>query len=209
MIVGMIPKRPIKRISRRGLLGLSVGAALTGLSGCGSGEPTYYTLTPSPGTPQGGGPATVEVRTPSIASYLDRDSIVRNDTNHQLTLAPGNAWASPLSGMIGRNLALDLAQRLPGSNVTTQDDAISAEPGVLIELDVSSFLENAAGLAELSATLSVYRRGSSSAESQTLHLTEAPADRSINTMVAALSVLLGQVADRAAASCRALPPRGD
>ena len=196
-------------MSRRRMLGISMtAAALVPLSGCGSGEPNYYTLSPSPGTAQSGGPSTVEVRAPSIAAYLDRDTIVRKDRGQQLTLAEGNSWASPLAGMIGRNLALDLSQRLPGSSVRVQDAAISTAAAALVELDISSFAENAEGLAELTGSLAVYRPGSGSAGGQSIHLTTAPTNQSINALVAALSQLLGQVADRAAAALRALPPPG-
>ena len=202
------PSMPVRRgmLARRAMLALPGLAILLGVSGCGSAEPNYYTLTPQPGQRLAGGPASIEVRTPSVASYLDRDAIVRNEANHQLVLARGNLWASPLPGMIGRNLMLDLAQRLPDGNVTTQDDAISTQAVVRIELDISSFMENAQGMADLAATLSVTRAGSDVARHQSLHLTGVPSDGSVNAMVASLSALLGQVADRAAALCRALPP---
>ena len=190
-------------LSRRRLLGL---ASALPLAACGSGEPDYYTLAFSPGTPQPGGPLTVEVRTPSVTAYLDRDTIVRTETDDKLTLAHGSAWAGTLSDMIGRVLAVDLGQRLPGSNVYAESGAISTEALALVELDVSRFLENAQGRAEIVASLSVHRPNAGPSGSRLLHLTGTAADSSVGALVAALSRLLGQVADAAADELRALSP---
>ena len=198
--------QPISQpVSRRRLMVCSGSLALV-MAGCSGGEPTYYTLTPSPGTPMPGAPRTVEVRTPSIASYLERDNIVRNDTNHQLTVADNAAWGGPLADMIGRNLSLDLGQRLPGSNVYTQSGAISTEALALVELDVSRFLEDGQGRAEIEATLAVYRPDTGPAASRSLHFTSVADGSSVNALVAALSQVLGRVADVAADALRSLPP---
>ncbi len=201
--------RPTLGLSRRRLLGSLAIPALSAplsLAGCGGSDPSYYTLTPWPGTPKPGGPLTVEVRTPGVAPYLDRDNIVRSDSGYRIKLANGASWASSLPDMIGRNFALDLGQRLPGSNVYTQNGAISTEPLALVELDISRFLEDPSGRAEVEATLSVYRPGSGPAGSQTLHLMHEQENASIEALVAGLSQLLGQVADVAADELRSLPP---
>ena len=190
-------------LSRRHLLGL---AAALPLAGCGSGEPDYYTLALSPGTPQAGGPLTVEVRTPSVTDYLDRDTIVRTETAGRLMLAQGSAWAGTLSDMIGRVLAIDLGQRLPGSNVYAENAAISTQALALVELDVWRFLADSQGRAEIAASLSVHRPNAGPSGSRLLHLTGTPADGGVGALVASLSRLLGQVADAAADELRALPP---
>ncbi len=202
----MRPVRPNCDLSRRALLGLGLAAPMLSLAGCSASDPGYYTLTPWPGTPRSGGPLTVELRTPSVAAYLDRDSIVRNDRDYRLKLADGAAWASPLPDMIGRNLALDIGQRLPGSSVYIQTGAISTEALALVELDVSRFLEDQAGRAEIAATLSVYRPGSGPTASRSLHFAQAPTDGSVGALVAAFSQLLGQVADATADALQRLPP---
>jgi uncharacterized lipoprotein YmbA len=143
-----------------------------------------------------------------VAPYLDRDNIVRSDRDYRLHLADGASWASALPDMIGRTLALDIGQRLSGSNVYTQNGAISTLALALVELDISRFLEDQSGRAEIEATLSVYRPGSGPAGSRSLHLTHETASTSIETLVAGLSELLGQVADVAAGLLLALPPAG-
>ena len=199
---------PRQGLSRRHLLERSVvlAASLLPVAGCGSGEPTYYTLTPSPGAPQVGGPLTVEVRTPSIAGTLDRDHIVRRNTAHGLVLADDGVWAGPLAEMIGSTLTLDLGQRLPGSNVYSQSGAISTQALALVELDVSGFMEDSKGRAEITATLSVHRPESGPTGSRSLNLARMPADGSVGALVGAFSELLGEVAGVAASELRALSP---
>ena len=206
----MRPVRPAAGLSRRGLLGLGAAvpvlAPILATAGCGSPDPGYYALTPWPGPARPGGPLTVEVRSPGVAAFLDRDHIVRNDTGYRLKLDQRAAWASPLPDMIGRTLALDLAQRLPGSTVIAQGDGISTEPLALVELDLSRFLEDPAGRAEILGTFSVHRPGSGVFPGQAVHLTRQPDGSDVASLVAALSALLGQLADRAADALRALPP---
>ena len=202
----MRPVPPIGEFSRRGFVSSLLGAGAATIAGCSASEPAYYTLTPWAGTARPGGPLTVEVRTPSVAPYLDRDYIVRNDNDYRLRLDNHAAWASSLADMIGSTLALDLAQRLPGSNVYSQNSAISTEPLARVELDVSRFLEAASGRAEIEAPFSVFRPGSGPAGSRTLRLVRDPGGASIAALVAALSALVGQLADAVADALRALPP---
>ena len=192
-IRGSVPRR--NRLRLRQLV-LAVSVAL--LAGCGGSDPSYYTLTAVPGQARPGVPLIVELRTPSIAPYLDRDTVVRSEQDNRLELADGSNWAGALPDMIGRNLALDLGQRLPGSTVYLQGGAISTTPMARIELDVSHFARDASGRAEIEATLTVHRPGSEPIASGGLHLTLRPADPSVGALVGALSVLLGQVADSAA-----------
>ena len=201
----MKPLRSSRDLSRRGLLGLGMAAPLLSLAGCSGSDPGYYTLTPWPGTPRPGGPLTVEVRTPGVAAYLDRDNIVRNDKDYRLQIASDASWASSLPDMIGRILALDIGQRLPGSSVYTQTGAISTRALALVEIDISRFMEDRSDRAEIEANLSVYRPGGGPAASRGLHFTQAPADTSIGALVGALSQLLGQVADAAADGLQRLP----
>ncbi len=176
------------------------------LAGCGSSEPDYYTLKPWPGVAQGGGPLTLKLRTPGVASTLDRDYIVRNDGGYKLTLAHDAAWSEPLADMIGQTLAQDLQQRLPGTTVFTQAGAISTKAQAVLELDVSRFAQDPDGNVGITATLSVTRPDGGTAPSHALHLVTTPNGSDVDALVAALSRLLGEVADEAAKQARLLGP---
>ncbi len=195
-------RHPVPGRVRRHLRRLALAIPVVLLAGCGGSEPGYYTLTAVPGQARPGVPLIVELRTPSIAPYLDRDTIVRSEQDNRLELAEGSNWAGALPDMIGRNLALDLGQRLPGSTVYLQGGAISTVPLARVELDVSHFAGNASGSAEIEATLTVHRPGSTPIAGGGLHLTLQPADPSVGALVRALSVLLGRVADSAADALR-------
>ncbi len=189
---------PVLRLPVLALLGLLP------LAGCGSSDPDYYTLKPWPGAAQGGGPLTLKLRTPGVASTLDRDYIVRSDGGYKLKLAHDAAWSEPLADMIGQTLAQDLQQRLPGTTVFTEAGAISTEAQAVLELDVTRFAQDPAGDVEVTATLSVTRPDSGPAASHPLHLVATPDGAGVDALVAALSRLLGQVADEAAVQARQL-----
>ena len=176
------------------------------LAGCGSSDPSYYTLSSVPGVAQSGGPVTLKVRTPSVASFLDRDYIVRNDRDNKLKLADDAAWGEPLADMIGRSLVADLQQRLPGTSVFAEAGSISTEAQAVVELDVSQFAEDSEGHAEINALLSVQRPDSGLAQSHVIHLLASPQGTDTAAFAAALSQLLGEVADEAAREARALCP---
>ena len=198
--------RSSMKLARKGLVPVLAMLGLLPLAGCGSSDPDYYTLRPWPGAAQGGGPLTLKLRTPGVASTLDRDYIVRSDGGYKLKLAHDAAWGEPLADMIGQTLAQDLQQRLPGTTVFTQAGAISTEAQAQLELDVSRFAQDPDGNVEIAATLSVSRPDSGPTASHALHLVMAPTGPSVDALVAALSQLLGQGADEAAREARALGP---
>ncbi len=202
--------RPIMRLatlSRTGRAALAAAGLLClTLTGCGSSQPDYYTLSTWPGAAQRGGPLTLMIRTPAVAAYLDRDYIVRSAPGYTLKLADDAAWGSPLADMIGQTLSLDLQQRLPGTTVFTQTGAISTEAQAVVEVNISQFAQDSAGRAEIIASLLVQRPDSGPVASTPLHLTVSPDDKTVGALAAALSRMLGQVADEAAREARALGP---
>nr|WP_321984232.1 PqiC family protein [uncultured Lichenicoccus sp.] len=196
--------RPMRH--RAGLAGLMSVAMPLLLAGCGGSDPSYYTLAFVPGPAAANGPVSVEVRTPSITPSLQRDHIVRNDEDYRLRTVPDAAWADGLDEMIGRTLAQDLNQRLPGTDVSTQGSAISTTPTALVEMDVQRFAADKDGRAELQATVSVHRPDSGPGASRSLHLYRVPEGVGTSPLVAALSSLLGQASDLVAQMLRDLPP---
>ncbi|MCQ8241879.1 PqiC family protein [Rhizosaccharibacter radicis] len=192
---------------RTGVLAAMLMPAL--LAACGSGSPTYYTLREWPGAATHGGPETLEIHSPSVSSYLDRDHVVRNDNGGRLKMADDAAWGEPLGEMIGRTLAADLRQRLPDVNVFLQDDASRTAALAYVDLDVTRFAENEQGDAEITAILSVHPPGDGPFRSRTLHYTmpfPSGTTHPVEGLASALSQLLARVADEAARDTLALPP---
>jgi uncharacterized lipoprotein YmbA len=177
------------------------------LSACTSAEPAYYTLAALPGAAGAGGPKLVEVQRPGLAGYLDRPGIVRADSAYRLSVAGMERWGEPLGDLIGRVLAEDLNQRLPGSSVFTSAGSISADPDATVQLDVQRFDADAGGQVVLLAQVAVSRgRNRATAITQTVRQTMRPAGPATSDLVAAMSTVLGQLADTVAGTLRGARP---
>ena len=175
-------------------------ALLLGLvaSGCASPEPAYYTLAAVPGRPLGGGPVTVELRRPGIAGYLDRPEIVRAGSAYRLRVATGERWGEPFGDLLGRVLAEDLNQRLPGTSIFTAAGAISAQAIISVELDVQRFDLDAGGDVVLLAQVALSRTRRGAATTRVFRLTQRPVGPSTADLVGAMSISLGALADAVA-----------
>ena len=172
---------------------------LAGVAGCASAKTSYFALGPVPGTPVTGGPGAVEVRQPGIAGYLDRNGLVRGDTGYRLDVASTEAWGEPLGDMIGRVMAEDLAERLPGTQVTTAQGVISSHPDLLVELQVDRFDAGHDGTLTLSAQVSVLRaRDRAPLATRSFRLSAPNPTPGAAELVARMSTLLGQLADQTA-----------
>lgn len=169
------------------------------VAACTSAEPAYYTLAPVPGTPQRNGVRLVELRRPGLAGYLDRPEIVRTGSAYQLRVAGSERWGEPFGDLVGRILAENLNNRLPGSSVFTAAGGISAEADATVELDIQRFDADAAGQVVLLAQVAVSRgRSRANAKARTVRRTVTPAGPSTAELVAAMSRALGELADEVA-----------
>jgi uncharacterized lipoprotein YmbA len=191
--------------SRRRFLALAPAAIL---AACGtSPNPNFYTLVEVPGQVQPGGPTTIQLRRIGLAGYLDRAAIVFSTQSYRLQLASDDRWGEPLGGMLQRVLNQDFTQRLPHCTVFSDGGAITADPAVIVEIDLQRLDGDASGVVILAAEIAV-RPGDSHAASatRTLRLTVTPASGATSDYVAALSSALGQLADAVAAMLQPPPP---
>ena len=180
---------------------LACAAVLAALSGCSSAPTSYYALAAIPGAAQPGGPPSVAVRTPDIAGYLDRNAIVRGGQDYRVDVASTQVWAEPLDGMIGRVLAEELAQRLPGTQV--QPSSFGAgTPDATLQLNVQRFDAAADGTVTLLAQLAVQRGSDRTGDTRSVQLSAQAGSPGTASMVAAMSALLGRLADQAAGMLR-------
>ena len=175
-------------------------AAVAILAGCASADPNFYTLQPVPGATVPGsalGTArSVEVRKPGLAGYLDRSDVVTKSADYKLSLTSGERWAEPLGDMIGRVLTQDISQRLPGVNVFGEDGAISADADARVEVDIQRFDPDGSGAVTLVAQVAVEAgRTHVPVASRHVVLTAPVASPGAAGLAAAMSTLLGQLAD--------------
>ncbi len=183
--------------------------ALLALWGCASADPAIYTMRAVPGQAIGGGPPAIKLARPGLAGYLDRPEIVRDSSASRLKLNGGERWGEPLGDMIGRVLALDLSQRLPGSSVFTEAGTISVDASATIELDVQRFDLDTNGQVVLLAQVAVEQgRSHDPSATHSLRLTVQPTGTGTPELVAAESSALGQMADQLAGLLRGPIPVG-
>lgn len=181
--------------------------AVLAVWGCASADPAIYTLRATPGVPSSGGPNAVKLARPGLAGYLDRPEIVRDSSANRLKLNSGERWGEPLGDMIGRVLALDLAQRLPGTSVFTEAGSISVDPSATVELDVQRFDLDTDGTVVLLAQVAVEQgRSHDPSATRSLRVTARPAGVGTPELVAAESDALGQLADQVSTLLRGLTP---
>ncbi len=178
---------------------LLVTPLLLGLAHCASPDPALYTLRAVNGGVLGGGPVAIKIARPGLAGYLDRPEIVRDGSVSRLTLNGGERWGEPLGDMVARVLALDLAQRLPGSSVFTEAGTISVDPSATVELDIQRFdLDTSGAVVLLVQTAVEQGRSHDPAFTRSLRLTVPTPDTRTPEVVAAMSEALAQLADAVA-----------
>ncbi len=170
---------------------------------CASTDPAIYTLRAAPGVAMGGGPVAIKIARPGLAGYLDRPEIVRDNAANRLKLDSGERWGEPLGDMVGRVLALDLAQRLPGSSVFTEAGTISVDPSATVELDIQRFDLDSGGSVVLLVQIAVEQgRSHDPSSTRSVRRTVQPASTLTPDVVAGMSTALGQLADEVAGLLR-------
>lgn len=186
-------------ITRRFLLLASAGPAL--LAACSSSpNPTLYTIAPVPGTPHPGGPHIIVLREISLARYLERPQIVRSSASYQLAVEANDWWGEPLGAMLSRVLIEDISQRLPGSVVLSELGAIGNKPDATVEINVLRLDGDTDGAVVLRAQVGITLASArQSPTAQAIALKAVPPSAGVPGEVAAISDVLGQLADRVAA----------
>ncbi len=178
--------------TRRGLLlGLP-------LAGCVSPEPGYYRLTPVLGVPLATGSGTVKLRRVGLPGYLDRPEIVRAGVGAKLEVLEGVRWAEPLGGMVGRVLAENLEQRLPGRVVLDGDGALSADADLVVEVELLRFEAGPSRAIELAARVGLFAGRNRLRIARGLRATGAVEGAGAAAVAAAMSDALGCLSDQVA-----------
>ncbi len=164
---------------------------------CASPDPVLFTLAAMPGEVLHTRPGAVELRRISLARYLDRSGIVRNTTPYRITVTDGQRWAEPLSRMLERVLAENLASRLPDRIVYTDSSGITQRSPIVLDIDVQRFDPDPSGDVVLAVQASVAPDGRNAATSG-FRILRHPASASTEDLVAAMSAALSELSDRLA-----------
>jgi uncharacterized lipoprotein YmbA len=176
---------------------LAMAGCANATMACGSSPPsTFYALSPESGAAKAAQARTLKLRRPGLAGYLDRPEIIRRIVDHRVGVVDTDRWAAPLDEMLGRVLAQDVEQRLPGSVVFTEDGAITADADLTIEVDVRRFDSDASGEVNLVAEVAVEKGDNHEPlGTRAVRLRETPNDATTAGLLSAMSHLLGRLAD--------------
>jgi uncharacterized protein len=169
-------------------------ALMLAFTACGSSPNTaYYALAAVSGTMRQASLGTIQVRRPGIAGYLDRAEILTQWDGHRMRLRESECWGEPIAPMIGRVLAQDLTDRLRGTIVFSASSDLSLQASTVVELAIWKFDLDRDGSVHLDALAVV--RGSGREVTHAITLRARPASTDTSAVVAAMSNLLGQLAD--------------
>lgn len=183
---------PTRRLFSLGLLALAAVPA-----GCASPNPDLLTLDAVPGAVRAGGPPTVLMQDVALAPYLDRKAIVRSSEGYHIEVATNDWWGEPFGAMLGRVLAAEIEQRLPATTVFTEGSAVSATPDATVAINVTRFDEAADGHVVLVAQIGVtFARAARAPVTEGLRFTAPVSGKGVTEQAAAMSAVLGQLADR-------------
>lgn len=191
----------------------SIVAGGCALEGCSNSSPVYYTLMHQDGAFYNASLGTariIKIFAPSVPEKLDRDAIVLSGQAYRMKMDDAAAWSESLSTMIGHTLAQDVAQRLPGRIVFSQNDSVTVPPQVNISLSINRFDINADQRAVVDGILSIQRAGETSdmAQSVPVHWVSSGHVRyAAQPLAEALSQGVGAIADQAAQALSTLQVR--
>ncbi|MEE3624483.1 PqiC family protein [Nitrospirillum sp. BR 11752] len=147
----------------------------------------------------------IDLRDVVVARALDQPGIAQATSDVRLMISNNQRWAAPLGDMVAEILAQDLEQRLPGGSVRRDMAPIMDAADVVMGVVLDRFEADAAGHAVLSAQLTLRLAGMRILRSCRVEVVIAPDGRSTAALVAALSLALGRVADRAASTLSITP----
>lgn len=172
------------------------------LVACGTSPPTrFYALEPTAAeTAVPAAPRTpIKVDAVHIPSLLDRRTMVRGESHYQLSLSSQERWGADFGDMVRRVLTEDLENRLPAGSVVSPNTPAPQEARGLV-VDILAFEPNASGAVTLEAEWTLLQGSPAQPLLQrNVHLSE-PANGSAAGQAAAMSRLIGRLADQIAAS---------
>lgn len=170
------------------------------LANCGSSPKTqYFTLAPMPASEQRASiPIPVTVAAVHVPPALDRREMVRRTGANSVDIREEDRWTAPLGDMIREVLARDLAARLPQDKVVAPQSPAPPHTAQIV-VSLAQFGPDAAGKVALDGDWSLL---DGDREKLILRrhvaLETAAGDRSADSQAAAMSRLLGQLAQEIA-----------
>lgn len=172
-------------------------------AGCGHSPPVrYVTLNAEPAVALRAGThlQPVQLTAVHIPAELDRPELVTQTSANQLTIHETDRWGAPLGQMMRRTLAQDLLTRLPAGSFVLPDAPAPPDTRKLVVTVLNAETDSSGTLALQASWTLLSGQASQAVLTQQVSLTSGMASRDATAQAAALSHLLGQLADRISAS---------
>ena len=170
--------------------------------GCGTGHPSFYTLSSEGPSPTGGGTG-IGVGPVILAEYVDRTNLVVKTSANKMEVAENHRWAGDLDHSIARVLSINLGRKLNTGNIRTYPWARDSEVDYQVAMDIREFIAGDDGYAHLEASWRIYALPSRRLVTSSTFVGKEPiATEDFEVMVAAQSKLLGRLSDDIAKAIR-------
>ncbi len=190
----------------------TLGALLL-LAACASSPPTqFYALTPTegaqpvPGRGTSGFEHPVHVSAVHVPAALDRLQLVREGGGGRIEIATHERWDAPLDEMLRNVLTQDLLRRLPPGSVVLPQQPAPPDTREIV-LDILHFAPDASGRVLLSGGWSLLAGGSEAPiASRRVQLTDDTPSSGYGDQAAAMSRVLGRLADQIVAELAGVHP---
>jgi Uncharacterized protein conserved in bacteria len=168
------------------------------LAGCAAPKTTYLTLAPVPGPTAATVSPPLGIARVRMPAAIDRLYLTSATGPSTMAVADHARWVAPLGGQAQSVLAADLAQRLPDTTVLRPGDPAPHGGERMVSVNVTRFLP-ASGLVELDAGWRIMSRHHHRSIGQGRATIRVPSGATPAGEAQAMSVALGQLADRIAA----------
>ncbi|HUB91098.1 MAG TPA: PqiC family protein [Dyella sp.] len=173
------------------------------LTACGHSPPTRYVtlnaepvIAPRVATQM----QPVQLTAVHIPAELDRPEVVTQDAANRLTIHDTDRWGAPLGQMMRRTLAQDLLARLPAGAFVLPDAPAPPHTRILV-VTVLNAEADASGTLTMQVSWTLLSGHPAHTElRQQLTLSSSMPSRDATAQAAAMSHVLGQLADRIAAA---------
>lgn len=186
------------------------------VAGCGSSPKThFYTLVPE--TPAAADPAPthgpkLRVGRIELPSTLDRTSLVTLGPGTAVSVSDQDRWAAPLKELVQRTLTADLRARLGPSRILDPGDPTPPAGVHIVALNLQAFGADSSGEVVLAGDWTLARSAGGSQRVLGVHpvtLRDSAGSTQAGPVSAAMSGVLGKLADRIAAADAGEMPRSD
>jgi uncharacterized protein len=185
------------------LAAISLALISMTMAGCGHSPPTrYVTLNAAPAAAP---LATVQLQpiqltAVHIPAELDRPEVVTQLSPNRLAVDETDRWGAPLAQMMRRTLAQDLMTRLPAGSFILPDTPAPADTRTLVVTVLNSEADASGKLTLQAAWTLLAGHPSRTTLTRETTLSSKMSERDAAGQAAALSDVLGQLADQIAMS---------